>query len=52
MGTSGGGGFFIATMASVEELLQSTSGIKNGLRSLLASTSCSYNGSMVPIGDE
>jgi hypothetical protein len=52
MGTSGGGGYFIATLGGVEELLRSTFGFKNGTRSLLVFSSCSYAGSMAPIGDE
>jgi hypothetical protein len=52
MGTSGGGSFFITTLAGVEELLRSTSSFKNEMRSLLASTSRSYAGSLAPIGDE
>jgi hypothetical protein len=39
MRTSGSGGFFIATLTGVEELLRSTSDFKNGMRSLPASTS-------------
>jgi hypothetical protein len=51
-GTSGGSGFFVATLAGIEELLRSTSSFKNGLRSLPASTSHFYAGSMAPISDE
>jgi hypothetical protein len=52
MGTSSDGDFFVMTLAGVKELLQSTSGFKNGMRSLLASTSRSYADSMAPISDE
>jgi hypothetical protein len=34
MGTLGGGGFFVATLAGVEELLRSIFGFKNDTRSL------------------
>jgi hypothetical protein len=52
MGTSGGSDFFVATLASVEELLWSTFGFKNMTRSFPASTSRSYADSMAPICDE
>jgi hypothetical protein len=52
MGTSGGGGFFIMTLAAVEELLRSTSSFKNGMRSLLVSTARSYADVMAPIDHE
>jgi hypothetical protein len=47
--TSGGVGFFVMTLAGVEELLRSTSGFKNRTRSFLASTCRSYADSMAPI---
>jgi hypothetical protein len=52
VGTSSGGGFFVTTLAGVEELLRSASDFKNETRSLSASTSHSDAGSMAPIGDE
>jgi hypothetical protein len=52
MGTSGGGGFFVATFTGVEGLLCSTSGFKNEMRSLPVSTTRSYASSMAPIDDE
>jgi hypothetical protein len=51
-GTSGSGCFFVATLVGVEELLRSTFGFKNRMRSLPVSTSYSYAGSMAPIGDK
>jgi hypothetical protein len=51
-GTLGGGGFFVATLAGVEELLRYTSDFKNGMRILPTSTTRSYAGSMPPIDDE
>jgi hypothetical protein len=44
-------GFFVATLASDEELLWATSGFKNGMRSFLPFPSCSLAGSIAPKGD-
>jgi hypothetical protein len=48
----GSGGVLHSDFADIEELLQSTSGFKNGTRSLLASTSHSYARSIAPSGGE
>jgi hypothetical protein len=48
----GGGGILHSDLADVEELLQSTFSFKNGMRSLPASTPCSYASSIAPSGSE
>jgi hypothetical protein len=48
----GGGSVLHSDLADIEELLRSTSGFKNGLRSLPASTSLSYACSIAPCGGE
>jgi hypothetical protein len=48
----GGGNILHYDLADVEEPLRSTSGFKNGMRSLLASTSHFYAGSIAPSGSE
>jgi hypothetical protein len=48
----GDGGVLHSDLADIEEALRSTSGFKNGMRSLSASTSRSYAGSIAPCGSE